>query len=150
MRSTLRLMNTHKALYVMMLPVIAYFAVFVYYPLYEGVVASFQEFNLLGARPWVVWENDREAIDNARFWQVLQNTLLIGGGILFLGFLPPIIVALALNELRLVLYKKFAQTAVYLPHLFSWIVIGGMWIYLLSPRGGLVNELLALIDVGPR
>jgi putative aldouronate transport system permease protein len=149
MRDTLRLMNTHKALYVMMLPVIAYFAVFVYYPLYEGVIASFQEFNLLGARPWVGWENYQAALDTTRFWQVLRNTLLIGGGILFLGFFPPIIVALALNELRLILFKKVSQTAVYLPHLFSWIVIGGMWIYLLSPRGGLVNELLALIDVGP-
>lgn len=149
MRSTLRLMNTHKALYVMMVPVIAYFAVFVYYPLYEGVVASFQEFRLLGDRPWVGWENYQTAMDDARFWQVLRNTLLIGGGILLLGFFPPIIVALALNELRLILFKKFSQTVVYLPHLFSWIVIGGMWIYLLSPRGGLVNELLALIDVGP-
>lgn len=149
MRSTLRLMNTHKALYVMMVPVIAYFAVFVYYPLYEGVVASFQEFRLLGDRPWVGWENYQTAMDDARFWQVLRNTLLIGGGILILGFFPPIIVALALNELRLILFKKFSQTVVYLPHLFSWIVIGGMWIYLLSPRGGLVNELLALIDVGP-
>lgn len=142
-------MNTHKALYVMMVPVIAYFAVFVYYPLYEGVVASFQEFRLLGDRPWVGWENYQTAMDDARFWQVLRNTLLIGGGILILGFFPPIIVALALNELRLILFKKFSQTVVYLPHLFSWIVIGGMWIYLLSPRGGLVNELLALIDVGP-
>lgn len=149
MRSTLRLMNTHKALYVMMVPVIAYFAVFVYYPLYEGVVASFQEFRLLGDRPWVGWENYQTAMDDARFWQVLRNTLLIGGGILILGFFPPIIVALALNELRLILFKKFSQTVVYLPHLFSWIVIGGMWIYLLSPRGGLVNELLALIDIGP-
>ncbi len=149
MRSTLRLMNTHKALYVMMVPVIAYFAVFVYYPLYEGVVASFQEFRLLGDRPWVGWENYQTAMDDARFWQVLRNTLLIGGGILILGFFPPIIVALALNELRLILFKKFSQTVVYLPHLFSWIVIGGMWIYLLSPRGGLVNEVLALIDVGP-
>lgn len=149
MRSTLRLMNTHKALYVMMVPVIAYFAVFVYYPLYEGVVASFQEFRLLGDRPWVGWENYQTAMDDDRFWQVLRNTLLIGGGILLLGFFPPIIVALALNELRLILFKKFSQTVVYLPHLFSWIVIGGMWIYLLSPRGGLVNELLALIDIGP-
>jgi putative aldouronate transport system permease protein len=149
MRNTLRLMNTHKALYVMMLPVIAYFAVFVYYPLYEGVIASFQEFKLLGDRPWVGLDNYRAAIDDARFWQVLRNTLLIGGGTLVFGFFPPIIVALSLNELRLVLYKKFAQTVVYLPHLFSWIVIGGMWIYLLSPRGGLVNELLALADAGP-
>ena len=149
MRSTLRLMKTHTALYVMMIPVIGYFCVFVYYPLYEGVIASFQEFRLLGDRPFVGWENYQAAFTDQRFWQVLQNTLLIGGGILLVGFFPPIIVALSLNELRLVLFKKFTQTVVYMPHLFSWIVVGGIWIYLLSPRGGLVNELLALIDVGP-
>jgi putative aldouronate transport system permease protein len=149
MHNTRRLMKTHTALYVMMLPVIAYFAVFVYYPLYEGVLASFQEFKLLGGRPFVGLENYQAAWSDARFWQVVQNTLLIGGGILVVGFLPPIIVALSLNELRLILFKKLSQTVVYLPHLFSWIVVGGMWIYLLSPRGGLVNELLALFDAGP-
>lgn len=149
MRGTLRLVKTHTALYVMMIPVIAYFAVFVYYPLYQGVIASFQEFNLLGARPYVGWENYDTVWNDTRFWQVVRNTLLIGGGILVVGFLPPIIVALSLNELRLVLFKKFSQTVVYLPHLFSWVVIGGMWIYLLSPRGGLVNELLGLLEVEP-
>jgi putative aldouronate transport system permease protein len=149
MRTNFRLMRTHTALYLMILPVLAYFAVFVYYPLYEGVLASFQEFKLLGARPFVGWENYQTVWNDPRFWQVLRNTLFIGFGILALGFFPPIIVALALNEVRLVLFKKFAQTVVYLPHLFSWVVVGGMWIYLLSPRGGLVNELLALIDAGP-
>jgi len=148
-RSTLRQMMQHKALYAMMLPVIAYFAIFVYYPLYEGAIASFQEFKLLGARPYVGWENYETVWNDPRFWQVLRNTLIIGGGILVLGFLPPIIIAVALNELRLMLAKKFTQTVVYLPHLFSWVVVGGMWIYLLSPSGGLVNELLNLIDVGP-
>jgi len=149
MGNTLRLMKTHMALYVMIIPIIAYFAVFVYYPLYEGVTASFQEFNLLGARPYVGFENYTTAWNDPAFWQVVRNTLLIGFGVLIFGFLPPIIVALSLNELRLVLFKKFSQTVVYLPHLFSWVVIGGMWIYLLSPSGGLVNELLALIDAGP-
>ena len=148
-QSGLRIFRQHAALYLMMIPVILYFGVFVYYPLYEGAIASFQEFKLLGARPWVGWQNYRDVLDDPRFWQVLRNTLIIGGGILVLGFLPPIIVAVALNEVRLALFKKFAQTVVYLPHLFSWVVIGGMWIYLLSPRGGLVNELLAPIDVGP-
>ncbi|MDQ3613147.1 MAG: ABC transporter permease subunit [Chloroflexota bacterium] len=147
--STLRQMKIHSTLYLMMIPVIAYFAVFVYYPLYEGVVASFQEFNLLGARPYVGWENYTTAWNDPPFWQVVRNTLLIGGGTLIVGFLPPVIVALSLNELRLILFKKFTQTVVYLPHLFSWVVIGGIWIYVLSPRGGLVNEFLALIDVGP-
>ena len=148
-RSTLRLLKMHWSLYVMMIPVIAYFAVFVYYPLYQGVDASLREFRLLGDQPYIGIENYEVAWNDPRFWQVVRNTLLIGFGILFVGFLPPIIIAVSLNELRLILYKKISQTVVYVPHLFSWVVIGGIWLYLLSPRGGLVNELLALIDVGP-
>lgn len=146
---TLQRMRSHLWLYAMILPVIAYFCIFVYYPLYQGAVSSFQEFKLLGGAHWVGTQNYTDAWNDDRFWQVVRNTLLIGGGILVVGFFPPIILALGLNELRLMLFKKTAQTAAYLPHLFSWVVIGGMWIYLLSPSGGLVNELLAKIDVGP-
>lgn len=148
-RRTLRLMKSHAWLYLMILPVLVYFAVFVYWPLYQGVVSSFQEFKLLGGSEWIGTENYEVAWNDAKFWQVLRNTLLIGGGILLFGFFPPIIIALALNEVRLLAFKKLSQTIVYLPHLFSWVVIGGMWIYLLSPSGGLVNELLGLLNVGP-
>lgn len=148
-RRTFRLMRSHAWLYLMILPVLAYFAVFVYWPLYQGVVASFQEFRLLGGSEWVGTANYTAAWEDAKFWQVVRNTLLIGGGILVFGFFPPIIIALALNEVRRLAFKKIAQTTVYLPHLFSWVVIGGMWIYLLSPSGGLVNELLGLLNVGP-
>jgi putative aldouronate transport system permease protein len=133
----------------MILPVIAYFAIFVYYPLYEGVQSSFQEFKLLGTEEYVGTQNYIDVWNDPKFWQVVRNTLLIGGGIILFGFFPPIMVALSLNEVSFLLYKKLAQTVVYLPHLFSWVVIGGMWIYLLSTSGGLINELLALIDVGP-
>jgi putative aldouronate transport system permease protein len=148
-RTTLHQMKMHAVLYLMMIPVIVYFGLFVYYPLVRGTMASFQEFNLLGDRPYVGWANYELAWNDPRFWQVVRNTLLIGGGILVVGFLPPIIIALALNELLRITFKKFAQTVIYIPHLFSWVVIGGMWIYLLSPRGGLVNELLALFEIGP-
>lgn len=146
---TVQRIRGHLWLYVMILPVIAYFCVFVYYPLYQGVVSSFQEFKLLGGAHWVGTQNYADVWNDPKFWQVVRNTLLIGGGILLLGFFPPIFLALGLNEIRLMAFKKTAQTAVYLPHLFSWVVIGGMWIYLLNPSGGLVNELLGRFDAGP-
>lgn len=149
MNRTIQRMRGHLWLYVMILPVIAYFCVFVYYPLYQGVVSSFHEFKLLGGAQWVGTQNYSDVLHDAKFWQVVRNTLLIGGGILLLGFFPPILLALGLNEIRLMIFKKTAQTAVYLPHLFSWVVIGGMWIYLLNPSGGLVNELLARVGAGP-
>lgn len=148
-RSTLNQMRRYTWLYVMVLPVLIYFAVFVYYPLYEGVRTSFMETKLLGGSTYVGLDNYRTVVDDPQFWQVVRNTLLIGGGMLFIGFFPPIILALALNEVSQLLFKKTVQTAIYLPHLFSWVVIGGMWVLLLQPSGGLINELLALINIGP-
>ncbi|MGB3328255.1 MAG: hypothetical protein WBA46_04820, partial [Thermomicrobiales bacterium] len=114
-------MRGHLWLYAMILPVIAYFCVFVYYPLYQGVVSSFQEFKLLGGAQWAGTQNYTDVLHDDKFWQVVRNTLLIGGGILVLGFFPPIFLALGLNEIRQIIFKKTAQTAVYLPHLFSWV-----------------------------
>lgn len=146
---TLRQMKQHAVLYLMMIPILLYFGIFVYYPLVQGAITSFQDYNLIGDRPFIGWDNYSAAWNDPRFWQVVRNTLLIGGGILIVGFFPPIIVAISLNEILQKTFKKFAQTVIYLPHLFSWVVVGGIWIYLLSPRGGLVNEVLALVDVGP-
>ena len=136
-------------LYVMILPVIVYFALFVYWPLVQGVISSFQETKLLGATTWVGSENYREALDTPQFWQVVRNTILIGGGIIVLGFFPPIVVALALNELLNMTFKKAAQTTVYLPHLFSWVVIAGMWMYILAPSGGIANEVIKSLGGEP-
>lgn len=135
-------------LYLMIIPVLAYFVIFVYYPLVQGLITSFQETKLLGATEWTGTANYDAAWSDANFWQAVRNTLLIGGGILFLGFFPPIAVALALNEVSHLLFKKAAQTTVYLPHLFSWVVIGGMWMILLQPTG-FFNEIFAQIGLGP-
>lgn len=148
-RPSLHMMRKHTPLYLMMIPVVLYFGIFVYYPLVRGAISSLQEYNLIGDRPYVGWDNYAVAWNDPQFWQVVRNTLLIGGGILVVGFFPPIIVAISLNEIARKAFKKFAQTVIYVPHLFSWVVVGGIWIYLLSPRGGLINEVLALFDAGP-
>lgn len=136
-------------LYVMILPVLVYFALFVYWPLVQGLISSFQETKLLGATTWVGTQNYEDAVNTPQFWQVVRNTILIGGGIIVLGFFPPILVALALNELLRLSFKKIAQTTVYLPHLFSWVVIAGMWMYILAPSGGIVNETIEALGGEP-
>ncbi|MCZ8517131.1 ABC transporter permease subunit [Paenibacillus filicis] len=131
-----------KMLYLMMLPVMAYFFLFSYYPLVRGLVISFQNFRLIGTRPFVGFENYMTVLRDPAFWDVFQNTLVIGGGTLLVGFVMPIVLALSLNEVASVWYKKLTQMIVYLPHLFSWVVVGGMWILMLSPDTGIVNQLL--------
>ncbi|MGJ9459800.1 ABC transporter permease subunit [Oceanobacillus sp. CF4.6] len=66
-----------------------------------------------------------------------------------MGFIAPLVVALSLNEVFQPLFKKITQMVIYLPHLFSWVVVGGIWIYILSPDAGLVNGVLQWIGVGP-
>lgn len=131
-------------IYGMLLPAFFYFLIFAYYPLIRGFVISLQNFRLLGNRPFVGLENYRMALQDPLFWRALTNTLIIGGGILIFGFLTSLIIALSLNEVVHALFKRFTQTVIYFPHLFSWVVVGGIWIYLLSPDGGFVNELMKL------
>lgn len=136
-------------LYLMILPVLVYLVLFVYYPLVQGVITSTQETRLLGNNVDVGFQNYETVFNSPQFWQVVRNTILIGGGIITLGFLPPILVALALNELLNMTFKKIAQTTVYLPHLFSWVVIAGMWMYILAPSGGMVNEAIKSMGGDP-
>ena len=64
-----------------------------------------------------------------------------------MGVLVPLIVAVSLNELPFARLRRFTQTIIYTPHLFSWVVVGGIWIQVLSPDGGLLNELLKLLGL---
>jgi putative aldouronate transport system permease protein len=132
----------YSTLYLMILPVIAYFLVFSYYPLVKGIIISFQDYKLMGNRPFVGFANYRAVIADPVFWQVLKNTLIIGGGILFFNFIAPLVIALSLNEVLSNWFKRTAQMVLYIPHLLSWVVVGGMWIFLLSPDTGIVNLLL--------
>lgn len=141
----LRVIRKHFALYLMMFPILLYFAIFNFYPLIRGFMISLQDFRLIGDRPFVGLDNYITVLRDPLFWQALKNTLIIGGGILAIGFIAPVIVAIALNEVLHATFKKLTQTIIYLPHLFSWVVVGGIWIFMLSPDGGLVNELLKLV-----
>ncbi|MEK3725381.1 ABC transporter permease subunit [Paenibacillus sp. FSL H8-0034] len=135
----------YKTLYVMMIPILAYFLLFSYYPLVRGFIISFQNFRLIGNRPFVGFDNYLFVLKDPTFWTAFQNTLVIGGFTLAIGFIMPIILALSLNEVLSVWFKKLTQMIVYLPHLFSWVVVGGMWIMLLSPDTGIVNQILQLL-----
>ncbi|MFS0821512.1 ABC transporter permease subunit [Bacillus sp. 1P02SD] len=138
----MKAIKQHAWLYMMMIPIAVYFILFSYYPLARGFVISLQEFRLIGDRPFVGLENYITVLNDPIFWRVLVNTVMIGGGILMIGFVFPIIVAISLNEVIRASFKKFTQMVIYIPHLFSWVVVGGIWIYLLSPDGGLVNEII--------
>lgn len=131
-----------RTLYVMIAPALLYFAIFTYYPLIKALVMSFQDYRLIGPSPPAGWTNYQTVLNDPVFWQVLRNTCVIGAGLLVIGFILPLLIALALRAAHSRIFARVTQSVIYLPHLFSWVVIGGIWLYLLQPDGGLVNEII--------
>ncbi|WP_150266147.1 ABC transporter permease subunit [Paenibacillus tepidiphilus] len=138
----------HTGLYLMFIPVIVYFLIFLYFPLLRAFTISLQEFRMIGDRPFVGLDQYKAVLADPFFWQALKNTLMIGAGQLAFGFVASLLAALSLGEVLNPLFRKINQMILYLPHLFSWVIVGGIWIVLLSPDGGMINELLKLAGLG--
>lgn len=137
----MKALRKYGALYVMMVPVIIYFLVYGYYPLVKGLQVSLQDYRLMGDGPYAGLANYSQVWQDPFFWRSLTNTLIIGGGILMFGFIAPLVLSLSLNEILQARFKKIAQLVLYVPHLLSWVIVGGIWILLLSPDTGLINLL---------
>jgi len=139
-----------RLLYFMMLPGIAYFILFHYVPMY-GVTLAFKNFmfteGILGS-PWVGLKHFEKAFSDPYFFQILRNTVLISLYKLIFGFPVPIIFAILVNEVTSSRFKKIVQTASYLPHFISWVVMGGIFIMIFSFNGP-VNELIKLFGMDP-
>ncbi len=130
--------------YLLLIPGLIFLAIFKYTPMY-GVVIAFQDFNIfegIGGSDWVGFEQFQKLIHSDEFAQVFTNTLLISVYKIVLLFPIPILIALILNEVRVMVFKRTIQTIIYLPHFLSWVIISGLFITILSPSGGLVNNVI--------
>lgn len=128
-------------IYLMMVPVLVYFVVFSFYPLALGMIQSFQKEKLIGAPDWAGFSNYQQVLGDYLFHQAFINSVFLGIVTLVVQLAAAIIITICINELRHRFSRSFAQTATFLPYLFSWTVVGGIWIYLLSSNG-LVNTVL--------
>ncbi|HOE89705.1 MAG TPA: ABC transporter permease subunit [Sphaerochaeta sp.] len=146
--SLLKRIKAFKTFYLMFLPVALYFIVFTYYPFFLGLVMSFQENRLIGARPFVGLENYRFIVKDSNFIAAIGNSLIIGLWDMVLYFLCSLALALVLNEVRHRTLKQSIQTIAYIPYLFSWSVIGGVWALIFDLQG-LVNKVIGLFGVEP-
>ncbi len=125
------------ALYLMLIPAFILLLIFHYYPMY-GVIIAFQNYNPglgFAKSPWVGFENFRYLFLIPDFKQIFTNTLVIAVGKIVTLQLSAIALALALNEVKNVLFKRTIQTVIYLPHFLSWVVLGGILIDILGTRG---------------
>lgn len=138
-------LRRYAFIYVLLIPVLAYFLVFSYYPMGLGIFNSFREIKLLGGAQFVGFQNYESIFASPVYSQAFVNTLVVGAGSFILQFLWGLFLALCLNELRHKVTRSFYQTVSYIPNLLSWSVVGSIWITLLSPTG-LVNGLLKLIQ----
>jgi putative aldouronate transport system permease protein len=131
-------------LYLALLPGIAFLLLFKYTPMY-GIIIAFKDFNIfdgMAASPWVGMKHFDKLISSASFLQVFQNTLLISVYKIVFLFPLPIVIAILLNELKNMAFKRSVQTVVYLPHFLSWVIVSGLFIDLLSTNGGIVNKII--------
>nr|WP_235885874.1 ABC transporter permease subunit [Paenibacillus cymbidii] len=128
----------------MMLPVIAYYIVFHYAPMY-GALIAFKEYSPaqgISGSEWVGWANFRDFFESYYFWRILKNTIIISLLTLIFGFPAPIVLALFVNEIRRKFFKRFVQTVTYMPYFISLVVICGM-IVEFTNNGGIINNILA-------
>lgn len=131
-------------LYLMITPVLVWYAIFVYKPMY-GLVVAFQDFSVwkgISGSEWVGFKNFERFFNSPYFFRTLKNTVLFNVYKLIFDFPAPIILALLLNEVRKSWFKRSVQTLTYLPHFISVVVVAGIVTNFLAPGNGLVNIIL--------
>lgn len=141
----------HKYLYILLLPGLLYFIIFKYIPMW-GVSIAFKDFNMFRGymeSPWVGLDNFTNLFQGMDFGQKFLNTLVISLLKLLFGFPAPIILALFINELRNLKFKKITQTIIYLPHFVSWVVLAGIITLFVNPGDGIINHLIVFFGGKP-
>jgi len=152
-KSAWKMVKRNFDLYIYLIPIVIYFIIFDIIPM-AGLVVAFKNYNIfLGIfrSPWVGFANFEFFLTKLpMFWLWVRNTIMLNILGLIFGFPAPIILALLLNEIRVKWFKRTSQSLLYLPHFLSWVILGGMIYQILSPRYGIVNEILRKLGlVGP-
>lgn len=148
-RSLTRHLRTRWQLWLMLAPAVAVTVVFAYVPMY-GIQLAFREFDFaagLTGGDWVGLKYFRQFFDSPLFWDLVRNTVTISLTTLLVGFVAPIALALTVNQIVGSRRKRFTQTATYLPHFISIVVVVGMLQVFLSPSSGVVPHFLGLFGV---
>lgn len=151
LRATLRFLVRHRALYIMLLPGMFYFLVFKYVPLLGSIIA-FKDYNIfkgfMGSE-WVGFQWFYQFLHYPNLKRLLVNTLVISLYQIIFAFPAPILLAVLLNEVKNMVFKRVVQTIVYLPHFLSWTIVFGFVYMLLSVQTGIVNEVITALGGTP-
>lgn len=127
--------------YLFLLPALAIFALFTWYPIVLGFVMSFQSVDMINPSAWIGWDNYRRVAADPLFAVAWRNTLAFTGYALLFGYVIPLVLALLLNEMRH--GRGFFRLAFYLPVMLPPIVTVFLWRWIYNPDSGLLNALLS-------
>ena len=144
-------LGKYHQFYLMLIPVIVFYIIFKYLPMY-GIVIAFKDYSIfrgVWASKWVGLDVFARAFEQPSFWRAFVNTIRLNLLSLLFGFPAPIIFALLLNEIHRSGFKKIVQSISYLPHFFSWVVVYGILLAFLNPYSGSVTMLLKSVGVEP-
>lgn len=144
-------MKRNYELYLLSIPILLYYIIFCYVPMY-GVQIAFRDYSAsrgIWGSEWVGMEHFMRFFKSYNCVQIIQNTLVLSLYTLAAGFPIPIIFAILINEIRGSKLKKTVQMISYAPYFISTVVLVGMLISFSSPSNGIINKLLGVVGIGP-
>ena len=133
-------------LYILLIPALIWLIVFAYYPMY-GLIIAFKDFKgrmgIMGS-PWAdpIFKYFKMFFSTSIAMTAIKNTIIISLESLIIGFPIPVILALMMNEMKNMAFKKVSQTLLYLPHFISWVILSGIIMTLLDPDNGMITNLI--------
>jgi putative aldouronate transport system permease protein len=133
-----------RFLLLMLLPGLIWFIVFKFCT-YAGLALAFTNYGFKKHVDFVGLRNFERVFKSAVFWNAFRNTLLISLYNLIFYFPFPLIIALLINELKSIRARRTVQFLIYIPYFFSWVVVGTIFVNLLSPSDGIVNHIINLL-----
>lgn len=137
-------LNKSKVLFLMILPVLLYFLIFNYIPM-VGIYYAFTRFDFNGGlfgSPFVGWDNFKFLFQSGTLTQLIKNTVLYNIAFILLGNVLQIVTAVFLSQIPGKVYKRVAQTVMFLPHFISWVLVGAFSYQMFNSDNGVVNTLL--------
>lgn len=138
----------YRWFYLMFLPVFLTMLVFAYFPM-VGILYAFTEYTPFTDPVFVGLENFKVLFDSPMFWRAFKNTLQISIMNLGLSIVCCVGLALLIDEIKSVMFRKVSQTVIYIPHFISWVVVASIFTMFLSPKNGIVNAVIQLFGGEP-
>ncbi len=148
-RHAYKQIKRHWQLYAVIALPILYLILFKYVPM-AGVLIAFKDYNVvqgIWGSPWAGFKYFNQFLDSPNFWQYMKNTLGISLYGLAVGFPAPILLALALNEVRNGVFKKSVQLITYAPYFISTVIMVSILVLTLSPNVGIISKFFQSLGV---